>query len=72
MNSPSLQISVGKPQGRRRHEGPRHRWYKYIKMDLRKRMRKGGDRIDLGLVPMICCWEHGNELLDPVSMEISD
>jgi hypothetical protein len=40
-------ILVGKPEGKRPLERPRHRWEDNIKMDLRETERDVIDRIDL-------------------------
>jgi hypothetical protein len=49
---------VGKPEGKRPLESPRHRWVDNIKIDLRETE---------GLVEGSC--EHGNELSGPIKCQ---
>jgi hypothetical protein len=43
----AYKVSVGKPEGNRPLERPRHRWEDNIKMDLREIEWDGIDRIDM-------------------------
>jgi hypothetical protein len=60
-------VLVGKSEGRRPLERPRHRWEDNIKMGTRKVGREHGlNRSGSGQGQVACCCECGNEPSDSI------